>query len=131
MLNFMTIYLKNTGENMPHCIIEHSSSLDSSTLMPLVFGANLNSSLFEKDGSDIKVRAVPFTQYQTGKVHSNIAQIDFIHVTLKILSGRNTEQKKMLSHLVLSNLETLALKACSISVEVVDIDRATYAKLVT
>jgi 5-carboxymethyl-2-hydroxymuconate isomerase len=115
---------------MPHCVIEHSSSLDSKALMPLVFNASLASSLFEKDGCDIKVRAVAFTQYQTGKVHSNIAQIDFIHVTLKILSGRNTKQKKMLSHLVLSNLETLALKACSISVEVVDIDRATYAKLV-
>ncbi len=116
---------------MPHCIIEHSSSLDSKALMPLVFNASLASSLFEKDGSDIKVRAIPFTQYQTGAFQSDVAQVAFIHVTLKILSGRNTEQKLVLSKLVLSSLERLVLKACSISVEVVDIDRTSYAKLVT
>jgi 5-carboxymethyl-2-hydroxymuconate isomerase len=99
--------------------------------MPLVFNASLASSLFEKDGSDIKVRAIPFTQYQTGALQSNVAQVAFIHVTLKILSGRNTEQKKMLSHLVLSSLEALALKVYSISVEIVDIERASYAKVVT
>ena len=116
---------------MPHCIIEHSSSLDSNTLIPLVFHASLASSLFEKDGRDIKVRVVPFNQYQTGVFQSDVAQVDFIHVTLKILSGRNTQQKLMLSNLVLSSLETLVLKACSISVEVVDIDRASYAKVIT
>jgi len=113
---------------MPHCIIEHSSSLDSNVLMPLVFNASLASSLFEKDGSDIKVRAIPFTQYQTGALQSDVA---FIHVTLKILSGRNTDQKLVLSRLVLASLEALALKACSISVEVVDIERASYVKVVT
>ncbi|PKG84299.1 5-carboxymethyl-2-hydroxymuconate isomerase [Colwellia sp. 75C3] len=116
---------------MPHCIIEHSSSIDSNALISLVFSASLESLLFEKDGSDIKVRALPFTQYQTGVLQSGADQLDFIHVTLKILSGRNTEQKKMLSNVVLSSLETLALKSCSISVEVVDIDRTTYAKVVT
>jgi 5-carboxymethyl-2-hydroxymuconate isomerase len=98
--------------------------------MPLVFKASLASSLFEKDGSDIKIRAIPFTQYQIGTLQNNVAQVAFIHVTLKILSGRNTEQKIGLSKLVLSSFETLALKACSISVEVVDIDRDSYEKVI-
>lgn len=55
----------------------------------------------------------------------------FIHVTMRILSGRNTEQKLILSKLVLESLATLTLKACSASVEVVDIDRASYSKVVT
>ena len=116
---------------MPHCIIEHSSSIDSKTLIPLVFNASMESSLFEKDGSDIKVRVVPFTHYQTGVLQSAASPADFIHVTLKILSGRNTEQKLMLSKLVLESLTTLTLKGCSTSVEVVDIDRASYSKVVS
>ena len=115
---------------MPHCIIEHSSSIDSNTLIPLVFNASMESSLFEKDGSDIKVRVVPFTHYQTGVLQSATTQADFIHVTMRILSGRNTKQKLMLSKLVLESLSTLSLKGCSTSVEVVDIDRASYSKVV-
>ncbi|WP_019027440.1 5-carboxymethyl-2-hydroxymuconate Delta-isomerase [Colwellia piezophila] len=116
---------------MPHCIIEHSINIDSNTLIPLVFNASLESSLFEQDGSDIKVRVLPFVHYQTGMLSSAATQVDFIHVTLKILSGRSTEQKLMLSKLVLKSLATLALKSCSTSVEVVDIDRASYSKIVS
>lgn len=115
---------------MPHCIIEHSSNLDNKKLIALVFEAALTSTLFEKDGSDIKVRILPFEFYQTGALKNTTAQADFIHVTLKILSGRNTEQKHLLSKLVLESLATLALRACSISVEVVDIDRASYTKVI-
>jgi len=96
-----------------------------------VFSASLESSLFEQDGSAIKVRAIPFIQYQTGVLQSCSDQLDFIDVTLKILSGRNTQQKVMLANLVLSRLEELALKGCSVSVQVVDIERTTYAKVVT
>ena len=116
---------------MPHCIIEHSSNLESNTLIPLVFSACQESLLFAKDSSDIKVRAIEFTQYQTGILQNDIVQVDFIHVTLKILSGRDTQQKLMLSNLVLSSLETLKLTNCSTSVEVLDVDRASYAKVVT
>ena len=116
---------------MPHCIIEHSAKIDSNALIPLVFNASLESSLFEQDGSDIKVRVLPFTHYQTGSLQSASSQADFIHVSLRILSGRNTEQKLMLSRLVLESLATLNLKGCSTSVEVVDIDRASYSKIIS
>ena len=85
---------------MPHCIIEHSANIDSEVLVPLVFDGALKSELFEVDGSDIKVRALPYSSYQTG-----IGNADFVHVVLKILSGRTSEQKSALSQLVLAQLE--------------------------
>ncbi len=110
---------------MPHCIVEHSSAIDGNTLTALVFTGALQSKLFEADGIDIKIRALPYSNYQTGN-----EKIDFIHVTLKILSGRSIDQKSMLSQLVLQQLKTLSLINCSITVEVVDIDRASYSKVV-
>lgn len=108
---------------MPHCIIEHSIGIDGQSLLPLVYTAALSSALFESQGSDIKIRAIPYSNYQTGNVN-----IEFIHVTLKILSGRDLGQKKALSDLVLENLCSQAISNCSISVEVVDIDRGSYTK---
>jgi len=111
---------------MPHCIIEHATEIEGRTLMPLVFEGALASQLFEADGSDIKVRALPYIDFITGN-----SELNFIHVILKILSGRSTEQKLMLSNLVLAKLKTHGIKRCSISVEVVDIERGTYTKEVT
>ena len=42
---------------MPHCVVEHSASIDGELILPLVFSGALKSALFEVDGSDIKVRA--------------------------------------------------------------------------
>jgi 5-carboxymethyl-2-hydroxymuconate isomerase len=110
---------------VPHCVIEHSDNIDGNRLIPLVYSAALESNLFESEGSDIKIRAMSYSNYQTGNVN-----INFVHVILKILSGRNVEQKAMLTRLVLEQLKTLAMNQCSISVEVADIDRASYAKVV-
>lgn len=110
---------------MPHCVIEHSANIEGELLVPLVYKGALVSNLFEAEGSDIKVRALSFTNYQTGNV-----ELNFVHVTLKILSGRNLEQKSRLTQLVLEQLKTLQMTDCSISVEVTDIDRASYAKVI-
>lgn len=111
---------------MPHCIIEHSASLNSELLVSLVFSGALKSALFEADGSDIKVRAIAYQSYLTG-----IEKSDFVHVVLKILSGRTSAQKQSLTQAVLDELQQLGLQGCSFTVEVLDIDRASYAKLVT
>ena len=110
---------------MPHCIIEHSANIDGETLVYSVYKGALESNLFEPEGSDIKVRAVPYSNFKTGNV-----DIHFVHVTLKILSGRSVTQKTDLTHLVLKQLTTLKITNCSISVEVADIDRASYAKAI-
>lgn len=111
---------------MPHCVIEHSDKIDGSSLISSVHKGALESNLFESEGSDIKVRAVPYSNFKTGNVN-----IGFIHVTLKILSGRNIDQKTNLSQLVLGQLQMLQITNCSISVEVLDIDRTSYAKAIT
>lgn len=110
---------------MPHCVIEHSAKFDSDMVMAKVFEGAFQSKLFEADGSDIKVRAMVFEHFLTGN-----SQADFIHVSLNILSGRSAAQKAHLSETVLQQLAALALEPSSISVEVVDIDRASYRKLV-
>ncbi len=111
--------------HMPHCIVEHSSSLNAKDIIPLAYSGALRSELFEPGGKDIKVRAMSYSNY-----HSEPGTKDFIHVTLKILSGRNPEQKKMLSNSVLEKLRELTVKACALSVEVVDVDRESYSKFV-
>ncbi|AQU82632.1 MULTISPECIES: 5-carboxymethyl-2-hydroxymuconate Delta-isomerase [unclassified Halomonas] len=111
---------------MPHCIVEHSASLDGDLLLPLVFAGAMTSKLFEADGSDIKVRAIAYQSYQTGQVKS-----DFVHVVLRILSGRTLAQKQMLSKSVLAQLQKLGLQGCSLTVEVLDIERSSYSKLVS
>jgi 5-carboxymethyl-2-hydroxymuconate isomerase len=110
---------------MPHCVIEHSAKFDSYLVMEKVFAGALQSKLFEEDGSDIKVRASVFEHFITGN-----SQADFIHVSLNILSGRSAAQKAQLSETVLQQLAALAIAPSSISVAVVDIDRASYRKLV-
>ena len=94
--------------------------------MPAVFSAAASSGLFEPDGRDIKVRAVAYDHYLTGP-----SKGDFVHVTVRLLAGRTTEQKMRLSQTVLAQLQALALPHCSLTVEIVDIDRASYAKAVT
>jgi 5-carboxymethyl-2-hydroxymuconate isomerase len=111
---------------LPHCIIEHSASLEADSLLPLVYQGALLSQLFEPDGSDIKVRTVAYQHASSGG-----QPMPFVHVQLKILTGRTLQQKQALSKLVLQQLTQLDLQGCSHTVEVIDIDRASYSKWVS
>lgn len=111
---------------MPHCIIEHSISLNGADLVPIVFDAALASGLFAENGQDIKVRALAYQHYLTGKEKS-----DFVHITLRILSGRTDEQKQSLSQVVLQRLSGVSLEKCSVTVEIVEMDRNSYGKSVS
>ncbi|MGR5357705.1 5-carboxymethyl-2-hydroxymuconate Delta-isomerase [Vibrio chagasii] len=110
---------------MPHCIIEHSSTINAEQLNSKVFLGALNSELFEADGRDIKVRSIAYENYQTGTERE-----DFIHVTVRILSGRSDTDKVMLSETVMTQLLALSLSRASITVEVLDMDRNSYGKVV-
>jgi 5-carboxymethyl-2-hydroxymuconate isomerase len=110
---------------VPHCIIEYSKTLASKIepgeLINVVHRAALESGLFE--ASHIRTRASGYEDHVIGYPVN-----DFIHVTLKILSGRNEQQKKQLTGLVLGELEKIGLTSISLTVEVVDIERETYAR---
>ncbi|RLV59745.1 5-carboxymethyl-2-hydroxymuconate isomerase [Parashewanella curva] len=105
---------------MPHLIIEHSNEFNADILMEAVFKGALSSRLFESRA--IKVRALPYQHYQVGFKRSA-----FIHVTLKIISGRTQGQKLGLSEGVIEQLLELGYENVAITAEVVDIDRESYS----
>lgn len=111
---------------MPHCIIEYSKNLQKlvkpSKIISVVHQAAVESDLF--DPTDIRSRATAFDDYQNraDKQH-------FIHVTLRIMHGRNQAQKTQLSRKIIKALESLNLSSIILSVEICDIDKTTYAKV--
>lgn len=111
---------------MPHCIIEYSKVIEKSVapaqMINAVYQGALKSHLFEDE--DIKTRAIGFDSHQSGSVRKA-----FVHVTVKILSGRNLDQKQSLSHLILSQLKTIDFPSTLLTVEVVEIERESYARM--
>ena len=112
---------------MPHCIIEYSKALEDSILpqqlMDAVLAGAKNSDLFELD--HIKIRTQSYENYQRGE-----ERLSFLHVTLKILSGRTLEQRQCLSRHVTEELAKLALTAVTITAEVIEMERESYTKIV-
>jgi 5-carboxymethyl-2-hydroxymuconate isomerase len=112
---------------MPHLIIEYSQPQAEpeqvETLLDAVHQAAAQTGLFEE--SHIRVRALPVVFYRTGGSDGH-----FIHAQLRIHAGRNEAQKRWLSGVVLDALKAQQWPAVSITVEVVELDRATYAKYV-
>ena len=110
---------------MPHLIIEFADDLavDNavSEMLNAVHDATVKTKLFIE--SHIKTRAIPVKYYRTG-----VGRDPFIHAQLRIKSGRNEAQKKMLSESVLSAIVNQAWPVKIVTVEVVDIDSATYSK---
>lgn len=112
---------------MPHCIIEYAENISKTVpviqLMDSVYLGALASGLF--GAADIKTRAVSFSDCRTENKTA-----DFIHVTARILSGRTPEQRAILAKLILSELNKLGLTAVSLTIEVVEMERSSYAKQV-
>ena len=112
---------------MPHCIIEYSKDLkkeiDIETIISKTYQGALSTKLFTP--SDIKTRAIAYKNYQTASKKEN-----FIHINVKILSGRTIEQKKMISETILSKFTTIDIKPISISVEISELEKESYSKIV-
>ena len=115
---------------MPHLTLEYTTNLDK--LEPGRTLLALNQALVESGhftDTDIKSRAIALDTWYVGTAPSGHA---FAHVKLAILSGRSPEVKSALSASLLRVLRAscpdaggLAVQLC---VEVLDIDRASYAK---
>ena len=116
---------------MPHCIIEYSQELeneiDPKLMINVAHQGALASGLFEE--SHIKSRTVSYQHYKTGT-----KDLRFIHITARILSGRTLEQKANLSQYILAQfkalLERKGLSAISVTVEVSDMEREAYSKII-
>ncbi|MDG6773079.1 hypothetical protein QCB45_01960 [Thiomicrorhabdus sp. ZW0627] len=110
---------------MPHIILEYSQDTIPDnvvkTMVSSAYDAVKSTGLF--DEANLKVRAHPVTHYQLG-----LLDCGFIHVMCRIHSGKTDEQKRLLTQTVLKNLEGLFKGSVVITVEVVDMDKSTYAK---
>jgi len=112
---------------MPHLILEYPqdyvTDAQIESLLDTVHRAALQSGLF--DESHIRVRAIPLDHYRSGGKRK-----PFIHVQCRIHGGRTDDQKRLFSEAVLVAIRDHDLPVAVITVEVVEMDRASYAKYV-
>lgn len=110
---------------MPHLIIEfaqgQAGDAQVEALLDAVHHAAATTGLFE--ASHIRVRAYPVAYYRLGG-----EQRPFIHAQLRIHSGRSLAQRQALSQAILTALHAQQWPAQVITVEVVEMERASYAK---
>ncbi|MDH5432922.1 MAG: 5-carboxymethyl-2-hydroxymuconate Delta-isomerase [Gammaproteobacteria bacterium] len=112
---------------MPHCIIEYSNKLEkrisAESLLKAVHQAMVDSNLFDPD--DVKVRTLSFENYTVGDTEA-----DFIHITVKLLDGRDDAQKAELSRLVFDSVMQFGLGSLALTVDIVDMKKTTFSKFV-
>lgn len=111
---------------MPHIIIEYAKPIadqyDLNALCKQLFEASLETGVF-KIPQDVKVRAIPATHWFQ-QVENDL----FIHVTVRLLSGRTTEQKAQITNAILQKADEILKDVGTISVDIKELDPATYAR---
>ena len=112
---------------MPHIIVEYAEGLAEGdavdALLRIVHQSIADSGLFKAD--QVKTRAYPFRHFTNAG-----GQDPYIHIQARIKSGRDDDNKTRLGEAILSGLATLALPASVITVEVIDMHRGSYGKIV-
>lgn len=110
---------------MPHIIVEYPKQLVNDTqveaILDTIHHAVAQSGLFQAD--HIRTRAYAFTKFTNAG-----GSEPYIHIQARIKSGRDTENKKQLGDAILNGLITLAIPASVITVEIIDMERESYAK---
>ena len=120
---------------MPHTIVEHSFAIKKSQINILLLEINRNISKNEGnfDISQCKARSVfcPNFIFAGGALPQ-----DFMHITIKIMSGRSIEIRKGLAENLLKIVKQflttnkLSNHPISLSIDVSDIEREIYQKTV-
>ena len=110
---------------MPHIIVEYPEGIvddkSVSVVLQTIHQSIADSGLFKAD--QIKARAYPFRQF------TNAGGNDpYIHIQARIKSGRNADNKKRLSDVVMAGLAPLNLQVAVVTVEIIDMDRDSYGK---
>ncbi len=112
---------------MPHIIFEYSQNTfankEQSELLDCAFEAVESTGLFNAD--NIKVRLHPVENYRLG-----LKEHGFMHVICRIHQGRSVQHRVELSQAMLTALSKLMSSKLVITVEVVEMERASYAKKV-
>ena len=111
---------------MPHCIIEYSREIEKfvepQKMLNAVYQGAFESGLFNEN--EIKTRSIAYDSYQAGSIKKA-----FVHVMVRIFTGRNLEQRKKLSELILLQLKTIDFPSTLLTIEVIEIEKETYAKM--
>ena len=116
---------------MPHLTIEYTTNLphypEAETLTAL--NAALCAHPEIQDEADLKTRFVVADSFETGTASASRA---FVHAQLRLLAGRSPQAKKELSEAIAAVLRERTPRPPGVtiylSVEVVDMDRGSYAK---
>ena len=116
---------------MPHLTLEYSGNLSGLDVRQALM--SLNATLLDSghfDARDIKSRAIPLEAFQVG---DGIESAAFMHVTLRLLSGRTSETRGLLASALLKVLTgvlpRIASQSTQLSVEVIELDSVVYAKV--
>ncbi|PIE15538.1 MAG: 5-carboxymethyl-2-hydroxymuconate isomerase [Rhodobacterales bacterium] len=111
---------------MPHIVVEYSAHLAEihclNDLCATLFEAAAATGVFP-DTSAIKVRAIPCPFG-----HAGTEPKGFAHATIRLLAGRDEATKAALTRRILAVLDQALPEVGSLSVDIRDIDTATYAK---
>lgn len=112
---------------MPHIIIEYTetarSQIEGADVRQHVHQAVVASELFNPDA--VKTRYLAYDSIAHGETGEHT---DFVHVNLKILSGRPETERKKLATSVFAVLEKHLGAIPKRSVEIHEMDQATYIK---
>lgn len=112
---------------MPHLVLEHSAELEDEAIRltcEALFKAACVSPVFANIAA-IKVRSIPCNTVRMGTDPQS-----FAHLTVWMLSGRDTEQKKALAKALLGVMDQHLPEVGVLSVDPRDMDSYTYAKRV-
>jgi 5-carboxymethyl-2-hydroxymuconate isomerase len=111
---------------MPHIVIEFSAGLEQShdmnALCGAVFDAAAATGVFP-DIPSIKVRARPVSYFLLGSDPQS-----FAHADVGLLDGRTVDQKSAVTQAVLQAMDGHLPDVGSLTVDIHDMVRATYAK---
>ncbi len=110
---------------MPHLVIEYSEDLadthDMTALCQSLYDAAIASDIF--DPATVKVRARPCPYWRIGTEPKS-----FAHITIRLMSGRDTLTKSRLTQHVLTAIDRQLPDVGSLTVDIKEIDPTTYAK---
>jgi 5-carboxymethyl-2-hydroxymuconate isomerase len=113
---------------VPHIIVEYAKQRINDTqvdaMLNAIHHAIVEIGLYKP--VMIKTRAYAFNKFTNGG-----GSEPYIHIQARIKAGRDVDNKKQLSDVILKGLSALNIPASVITVEVIDMERESYGKYCT
>lgn len=110
---------------MPHIIVEYAKQRINDTqvdaILHTIHQSIAESGLFK--AVQIKTRAYAFNKFTNAGGGE-----PYIHIQARIKAGRDIDNKKQLSDVILKGLSALNIPAAVITVEIIDMERESYGK---